>query len=192
MKHIPTFEEFLNESSNAKGPGFKTINKSYPQHIKVLKKLYLVWDDDAEWYDWSDKPGKKMNGELKKGEEFFFSHIFKPNNVAADGINYKDKNGKHGPEFVPYDLERLVHDNAIEIVESVQSGTFDISKIKPKDTIELTNTRTGDVGQYTVKRIFGGSSNIKEIELLNRSKQPLILYYSKERGLQNFKGDTYK
>lgn len=119
MKHIQTYENFLNESSNAKGPGFKTINKSYPLHIKVLKKLYLVWDDEAEWYDWSENPGKKMNGELKKGEEFFFSHIFKPHNVAADGINYKEKNGKRGPEFGPADLERLVHDNAIEIVESV-------------------------------------------------------------------------
>ena len=69
---------------------------------------------------------------------------------------------------------------------------FDISTIKAKDTIELTNTRTGDVGKYTVKRIFGGSSNIKEIEVLTRNKQLLTLYYSKERGLQNFKGDVYE
>jgi len=69
---------------------------------------------------------------------------------------------------------------------------FDISTIKAKDTIELTNTRTGDVGKYTVKRIFGGSSDIKEIEVLTRNKQLLTLYYSKERGLQNFKGDVYE
>lgn len=69
---------------------------------------------------------------------------------------------------------------------------FDVSKMKAKDTIELKNTRTGAVGKYTIKRIFGGSSNIKEIEVLNRSNQPLTLYYSKGRGLQNFKGDVYE
>ena len=77
------------------------------------------------------------------------------------------------------------------IGESVVNEEFDISKLKAKDTIELTNTRTGDVGKYTVKRIFG-SSNIKEIEVLTRNKQLLTLYYSKERGLQNFKGDVYE
>jgi hypothetical protein len=78
------------------------------------------------------------------------------------------------------------------IGESVVNEEFDISKLKAKDTIELTNTRTGDVGKYTVKRIFGGSSDIKEIEVLTRNKQLLTLYYSKERGLQNFKGDVYE
>ena len=34
--------------------------------------------------------------------------------------------------------------------------------------------------------------SIKEIEFLNRSKQLLTLYYSKESGLQNFKGDNYE
>ena len=80
----------------------------------------------------------------------------------------------------------------IPIKESVVNEEFDVSKIKAKDTIELTNTRTGDVGKYTVKRIFGGSSDIKEIEVLTRNKQLLTLYYSKERGLQNFKGDVYE
>jgi len=69
---------------------------------------------------------------------------------------------------------------------------FDASKMKVKDTIELKNSRTGNVGTYTIKRILGGSSNIKEIEVLNRSNQPLTLYYSKEKGLQNFKGDVYE
>jgi hypothetical protein len=69
---------------------------------------------------------------------------------------------------------------------------FDVSKMKVKDTIELKNSRTGNVGKYTIKKILGGSSNIKEIDLLNRSNQPLTLYYSKERGLQNFKGDVYE
>jgi len=69
---------------------------------------------------------------------------------------------------------------------------FDASKMKVKDTIELKNSRTGNVGTYTIKRILGGSSNIKEIEVLNRSNQPMTLYYSKERGLQNFKGDVYE
>lgn len=69
---------------------------------------------------------------------------------------------------------------------------IDVSKMKAKDTIELKNTRTGAVGKYTIKRIFGGSSNIKEIEVLTRNNQPLTLYYSKERGLQNFKGDVYE
>jgi hypothetical protein len=78
------------------------------------------------------------------------------------------------------------------VAESVVNEEFDISKLKAKDTIELTNTRTGDVGKYTVKRIFGGSSDIKEIEVLTRNKQLLTLYYSKERGLQNFKGDVYE
>jgi hypothetical protein len=80
--------------------------------------------------------------------------------------------------------------NESTIKESAEA--FDISKIKIKDVVELTNTRTGNIGQYTIKKIHGSSSNIKEIELLNRSKQSLILYYNKERGLQNFKGDTYK
>jgi len=69
---------------------------------------------------------------------------------------------------------------------------FDASKMKVKDTIELKNSRTGNVGTYTIKRILGGSSNIKEIEVLNRSNQPMTLYYSKEKGLQNFKGDVYE
>jgi hypothetical protein len=69
---------------------------------------------------------------------------------------------------------------------------FDVSKMKVKDTIELKNSRTNNIGTYTIKRIFGGSSNIKEIEVLTRNNQPLTLYYSKERGLQNFKGDTYE
>jgi hypothetical protein len=90
---------------------------------------------------------------------------------------------KHIPTFEEFLNESTINESAEE---------FNISTIKIKDVVELTNTRTGDVGQYTVKKIHGGSSNIKEIELLNRSKQPLILYYSKERGLQNFKGDTYK
>ena len=63
---------------------------------------------------------------------------------------------------------------------------------KAKEVVELTNTRTGSVGQYSVKKIYVGSSNIKEIEFLNRSKQLLTLYYSKESGLQNFKGDNYE
>jgi hypothetical protein len=78
------------------------------------------------------------------------------------------------------------------LTESYVNEEFNISTIKAKDTIELTNTRTGDVGKYTVKRIFGGSSDIKEIEVLTRNKQLLTLYYSKERGLQNFKGDVYE
>ena len=77
------------------------------------------------------------------------------------------------------------------ITESVNEE-FDVFKIKEKDTIELTNTRTGAAGKYTVKRILGGSSNIKEIEVLTRNNQLLTLYYSKERGLQNFKGDVYE
>ena len=156
----------INES-NAKGPGFKIINKSYPQHIKVLKKLYLVWDDDAEWYDWSDKPGKKMNGELKKGEEFFFSHIYKPNNVAADGINYKDKNGKHGPEFVPADLERLVHDNAIQIVESVNESQTFIKESAMGDVYVMA----GEADSFTAFRKefmdeYGKPKSVKELKAL--------------------------
>jgi hypothetical protein len=79
-----------------------------------------------------------------------------------------------------------------KLQELAVNEEFDVSKIKAKDTIELTNTRTGDVGKYTVKKIFGGSSNIKEIEVLTRNNQLLTLYYSKERGLQNFKGDVYE
>jgi hypothetical protein len=82
-------------------------------------------------------------------------------------------------------------DKSGNLVEGINEN-FDVSKMKVKDTIELKNSRTGNVGTYTIKRIFGGSSNIKEIEVLTRNNQPLTLYYSKERGLQNFKGDTYE
>jgi hypothetical protein len=82
-------------------------------------------------------------------------------------------------------------DGGGNLMEGVNED-FDVSKMKVKDTIELKNSRTGDVGTYTIKKILGGSSNIKEIDLLNRSNQPLTLYYSKERGLQNFKGDVYE
>jgi hypothetical protein len=82
-------------------------------------------------------------------------------------------------------------DKAGNLVEGINED-FDASKMKVKDTIELKNSRTGNVGTYTIKRILGGSSNIKEIEVLNRSNQPLTLYYSKEKGLQNFKGDVYE
>jgi hypothetical protein len=82
-------------------------------------------------------------------------------------------------------------DGGGNLMESVNEG-FDMSTMKVKDTIELKNSRTGNVGKYTIKKILGGSSNIKEIDLLNRSNQPLTLYYSKERGLQNFKGDVYE
>jgi len=78
------------------------------------------------------------------------------------------------------------------IEESVVNEEFDISKLKAKDTLELTNTRTGNVGTYTVKNISGGMGNLKEIDLLTRNKQLLTLYYSEDRGLQNFKGDIYK
>jgi hypothetical protein len=88
--------------------------------------------------------------------------------------------------------ESFINEDTELVIDESITNVFDISKLKVKDTLELTNTRTGNVGTYTVKNISGGSSNIKEIDLLTRNKQLLTLYYSEDRGLQNFKGDVYK
>ena len=141
--------------------------------------------------------GKMMKG-VKAGDGGPWSIVAIENNkVVGQSIDIKIR------DLIPAKYEALkkefprakfhIEDGGGGVVwnESLNEE-FDVSKIKAKDTIELTNTRTGDVGKYTVKRIFGGSSDIKEIEVLTRNKQLLTLYYSKERGLQNFKGDVYE
>ena len=182
MKYTITFNEFLNES----------INEGYNRTSNKYKTRNVEWDDVAPGDYIADGPNigevSVVISNTKKG--FILKRVW--NNIRK----------KDGEEFfVPHDHDAMKdHPKSIIRVENfVEESTineraeaFDLSKIKEKDVVELTNTRNGSVGQYTVKKIHGSSSNIKEIEFLNSGKQPLILYYSKERGLQNFKGDTYK
>ena len=90
------------------------------------------------------------------------------------------------------ELRSLIKEEIKKALNEGMHEDHDISKMKVKDTIKLKNSRTGDTGTYTIKKMDGGSSNTKEIEVLNSSNQPLTLYYSKEGGLQNFKGDVYE
>jgi hypothetical protein len=139
------------------------------------------------------KEWEKMNGGKLAAK---YNQYYKGYDIDAGGriFNSVDQLEKYikATELSNNQYNKYKYMPEIPIKESVVNEEFDISKLKAKDTIELTNTRTGDVGKYTVKRIFGGSSDIKEIEVLTRNKQLLTLYYSKERGLQNFKGDVYE
>lgn len=170
MKHIPTFEQFIIEGKEV-----------FPNEIVGNDQILFK----KEW--------EKMNGGKLAAK---YNQYYKGYDIDAGGhiFGSVDELERFMKNYILsnnlYNKYKYMPEKPIG--ESVVNEDFDVSKIKAKDTIELKNSRTGDVGKYTVKRIFGGSSDIKEIEVLNRSNQLLTLYYNKERGLQNFKGDVYE
>ena len=170
MKKVKLFEQFIVEGKDV-----------FPNEIVGNDQILFK----KEW--------EKMNGGKLAAK---YNQYYKGYDIDAGGriFNSVDQLEKYikATELSNNQYNKYKNMPEKQIGESVVNEEFDISKLKAKDTIELTNTRTGDVGKYTVKRIFGGSSDIKEIEVLTRNKQLLTLYYSKERGLQNFKGDVYE
>ena len=170
MKKVKLFEQFIVEGKDV-----------FPNEIVGNDQILFK----KEW--------EKMNGGKLAAK---YNQYYKGYDIDAGGriFNSVDQLEKYikATELSNNQYNKYKNMPEKQIGESVVNEEFDISKLKAKDTIELTNTRTGAVGKYTVKRIFGGSSDIKEIEVLTRNKQLLTLYYSKERGLQNFKGDVYE
>ena len=170
MKKVKLFEQFIVEGKDV-----------FPNEIVGNDQILFK----KEW--------EKMNGGKLAAK---YNQYYKGYDIDAGGriFNSVDQLEKYikATELSNNQYNKYKNMPEKQIGESVVNEEFDVSKLKAKDTIELTNTRTGDVGKYTVKRIFGGSSDIKEIEVLTRNKQLLTLYYSKERGLQNFKGDVYE